>query len=36
MPAWPHSRRWGFYPSAAISLALLLVCVIATVAHAQH
>ncbi len=22
-PAWPHSRKWGYSPSAAVSLVLL-------------
>jgi hypothetical protein len=33
-PAWPHSRNWGYYPSAGVSLvliALLIVLVARTV-----
>ena len=24
-PAWPHSRDWGYYPSSALVVALLIV-----------
>lgn len=24
LPAWPHSRGWGYYPSGGISLILLV------------
>ena len=24
IPVWPYSRRWGFYPSGAVFLALIL------------
>lgn len=24
-PAWPHSRDWGYYPSSALAVALLIV-----------
>ena len=24
-PAWPHSRDWGYYPSSALTVALLIV-----------
>jgi hypothetical protein len=24
-PAWPHSRRWGYYPSGTIGAVLLVV-----------
>ncbi len=23
-PVWPHSRRWGYYPSSGISLLLVV------------
>jgi uncharacterized protein DUF3309 len=25
VPAWPYSRRWGYYPSGGIGLVLLIV-----------
>jgi hypothetical protein len=24
VPMWPYSRDWGFYPSAALALALVI------------
>jgi hypothetical protein len=28
IPTWPHSRRWGYYPSGGIGLTLLFVVVL--------
>jgi hypothetical protein len=25
LPTWPHSRRWGYYPSGGFGLALVVV-----------
>jgi hypothetical protein len=25
IPVWPHSRDWGYYPSSALAVALLIV-----------
>jgi hypothetical protein len=25
IPAWPYSREWGYYPSSALVVALLIV-----------
>jgi hypothetical protein len=25
IPAWPHSRNWGYYPSGGLGLVLLLI-----------
>ena len=25
IPAWPYSREWGYYPSSALTVALLIV-----------
>lgn len=25
VPAWPYSRGWGYYPSSALGLALIIV-----------
>ncbi len=27
LPAWPHSRRWGYYPSGGLGLVLLVLVV---------
>ena len=28
LPAWPHSRSWGYYPSGGIGLVLLVVIIL--------
>jgi len=28
LPSWPHSRGWGYYPSAGLGLVLLIVIVL--------
>ena len=28
VPNWRHSRNWGYYPSAGLSLALLVVVIL--------
>ena len=28
VPAWPHSRGWGYYPSGGIGLVLIILLVI--------
>ena len=28
LPRWPHSRRWGYYPSGSLGLVLLVVVVL--------
>jgi Protein of unknown function (DUF3309) len=28
LPAWPHSRSWGYYPSGGIGLVLLIIIII--------
>jgi hypothetical protein len=28
LPRWPHSRRWGYYPSGGLGLVLLVVIVL--------
>ena len=28
LPAWPHSRGWGYYPSGGMGLVLLIVVVL--------
>jgi hypothetical protein len=28
IPAWPHSRNWGYGPSGGVSLVLLIVLIL--------
>ena len=28
LPAWPHSRGWGYYPSGGVGLILLIVLIL--------
>lgn len=28
VPAWPHSRDWGYYPSGGLGLVLLIVLIL--------
>lgn len=28
LPAWPYSRRWGYYPTGGVSLLLVVVLVL--------
>jgi hypothetical protein len=28
LPAWPHSRSWGYYPSGGLGLILLILVVL--------
>ena len=28
LPSWPHSRSWGYYPSAGLGLVLLILLVL--------
>jgi hypothetical protein len=28
LPAWPHSRSWGYYPSGGAGLVLLILVVL--------
>jgi len=28
VPAWPHSRDWGYYPSGGVGLVLLIILVL--------
>jgi hypothetical protein len=28
VPAWPHSRSWGAYPSGGIGLVLLIIVIL--------
>jgi hypothetical protein len=31
LPAWPHSRRWGYAPSGGLGLVLLIVLILVLV-----
>jgi hypothetical protein len=28
VPAWPHSRSWGYYPSGGIGLVVLILVIL--------
>lgn len=28
LPAWPYSRRWGYYPSGGIGLILIILIIL--------
>jgi hypothetical protein len=28
LPAWPHSRNWGYYPSGGIGLIVLILLIL--------
>jgi hypothetical protein len=28
LPAWPHSRSWGYYPTGGLGLVLIVVLVL--------
>jgi Protein of unknown function (DUF3309) len=28
LPAWPHSRRWGYYPSGGLGLVLIILLIL--------
>jgi hypothetical protein len=28
IPAWPHSREWGYYPSGGVGTVLLIVVIL--------
>ena len=29
VPAWPHSRGWGYYPSGTLTLVILILLLLA-------
>lgn len=31
LPAWPHSRKWGYYPSSGLGLILVIFLVLVLV-----
>lgn len=28
LPTWPHSRKWGYYPSGGLGLVLLIIIIL--------
>ena len=28
LPAWPHSRSWGYYPSGGVGLVLVILVIL--------
>jgi hypothetical protein len=28
IPAWPHSRDWGYYPSGGLGLVLIIILIL--------
>lgn len=28
VPAWPHSAEWGYYPSGALSIAVIVLLIL--------
>jgi hypothetical protein len=28
VPAWPHSRNWGYYPSGGLGLILVIIVIL--------
>ena len=28
LPAWPHSRNWGYYPSGGLGLVLIILLIL--------
>ncbi len=33
VPTWPYSRDWGYYPSGALTVALLVVLLLVLTGH---
>jgi hypothetical protein len=33
VPAWPHSRSWGYYPSGGLGLVLVVLLVLFLLGH---
>lgn len=33
LPAWPHSRGWGYYPSGIFGVVLLVIVVLLLMGH---
>jgi hypothetical protein len=33
IPAWPHSRGWGYYPSGGVGLLIVILIVLILMRH---
>lgn len=33
VPAWPHSRNWGYYPSSGLGLVAVVLVVLLLMGH---
>jgi hypothetical protein len=33
LPAWPHARSWGYYPSSGLGLVALILLVVLLMGH---
>jgi len=33
IPAWPHSKSWGYYPSGGLGLVLVIIIVLLLTHH---
>jgi hypothetical protein len=33
IPAWPHSRGWGYYPSGGLGLILIILIILVLLGH---
>ena len=33
VPAWPHSRNWGYYPSGGLGLVAVILVVLLLMGH---
>jgi hypothetical protein len=33
LPAWPHSRSWGYYPTGGLGLVLVIILILVLLGH---
>ncbi len=33
IPAWPHSRSWGYFPSGGLGLVLIVIVILLATGH---
>ena len=33
VPAWPHSREWGYYPAGGLGLVLVILLILVLLGH---
>ena len=36
LPAWPHSRSWGYAPSGGLGLVLLIILILVLMGYIPH